>query len=285
MPESALTPERRCVTGEATSVPPRAAFVELGLATCFSFLRGASDAVDLVTQAYALGYDAIGIADANTMAGVVRLHGEAQTLKLRPVIGCRIETAEGLAFLAYPADRAAYGRLCALIENSLRGHNTQGRPHDILMLSGDIHCGRYTVGRIAGVPDAMVPELIASPASMITPGLGGTAKPQYPPAKFIFDDTDKLLGVILKLPKHQFDTILGLIESKYPNIIEKQIPLVGDKFVKIEVGNSLIFIEAPHMDFSMTITYVTKHILEKAINDAKNKQTDVHNKNSTAIIK
>ena len=57
----------------------------------------------------------IGIADANSMAGVVRLHTEAKTLKLRPVIGCRIETVEGLAFLAYPIDRAAYGRLCRLI--------------------------------------------------------------------------------------------------------------------------------------------------------------------------
>ncbi len=114
MPEAPLTPERRHVAGTAAP-PPRAEFVELGLTTCFSFLRGASDAVDLVTQAYALGYDAIGIADANSLAGVVRLHGEAQTLGLRPLIGARIETAEGLAFLAYPIDRAAYGRLCALI--------------------------------------------------------------------------------------------------------------------------------------------------------------------------
>ena len=121
MPEAALTPERRRVAAEAAAPPPRSDFVELGLATCFSFLRGASDAVDLVTQAYALGYDAIGIADANTMAGVVRLHGEAQTLKLRPVIGARIETAEGLAFLAYPTNRAAYGRLCALISAGRMG--------------------------------------------------------------------------------------------------------------------------------------------------------------------
>ncbi len=85
------------------------------MVSCFSFLRGASDAVDLVSTARALGYDAIGIADANSFAGVVRVHGEANTLKLRPVIGCRIETVEGLAFLAYPKDRAAYGRLCRLI--------------------------------------------------------------------------------------------------------------------------------------------------------------------------
>ena len=65
--------------------------------------------------ARALGYDAIGIADANSFAGVVRIHTEAKTLKLRPVIGTRIETVEGLAFLAYPQTRAAYGRLCRLI--------------------------------------------------------------------------------------------------------------------------------------------------------------------------
>ncbi|MBK6801337.1 error-prone DNA polymerase [Novosphingobium sp.] len=115
MPEAPLTPPRRHA-GEAGLPPPlRAPFVELGLATCFSFLRGASDAVDLATTARALGYDALGIADANTMAGVVRFHTEAKALGLRPVIGCRIETVEGLHFLAFPADRAAYGRLCRLI--------------------------------------------------------------------------------------------------------------------------------------------------------------------------
>lgn len=116
MPEAPLTPERRRVEAvPGLGPPPRAPFVELGLASCFSFLRGASDAVDLVTTARALGYDAIGIADANTMAGVVRIHAEAKALGLRPVIGCRIETVEGLVFLAYPRDRAAYGRLCRLI--------------------------------------------------------------------------------------------------------------------------------------------------------------------------
>ncbi|MDZ4306435.1 PHP domain-containing protein, partial [Allopontixanthobacter sp.] len=117
MPEAPLTPDKRRIELDPDLIepPPRAPFVELGLVSCFSFLRGASDAVDLVLAARSLGYDALGIADANSMAGVVRLHVEAQTLKLRPVIGCRIETVEGLAFLAYPQDRAAYGRLCALI--------------------------------------------------------------------------------------------------------------------------------------------------------------------------
>jgi len=117
MPDAPLTPDRRRLDIDPADIaaPARASFVELGLISCFSFLRGASDAVDLVLAAHALGYDAIGIADANSMAGVVRLHTEAKALKLRPVIGCRIETTEGLAFLAYPTGRAAYGRLCRLI--------------------------------------------------------------------------------------------------------------------------------------------------------------------------
>ncbi|MGN6498277.1 MAG: error-prone DNA polymerase [Tsuneonella sp.] len=117
MPEAPLTPGRPQLEVDPNSVstPEPAPFVELGLLSCFSFLRGASLPVKLVETAWALGYHAIGIADANSMAGVVRVHSSAKTLKLTPVIGCRIETVEGLAFLAYPTDRAAYGRLCRLI--------------------------------------------------------------------------------------------------------------------------------------------------------------------------
>ncbi|MDC0886755.1 error-prone DNA polymerase [Altererythrobacter sp.] len=123
MPDAPLTPDKRRIEidPDAIDAPPRAPFVELGLVSCFSFLRGASDAVDLVMAARSAGYDAIGIADANSMAGVVRIHTEAKTLKLQPVIGCRIETVEGLAFLAYPTDRAAYGRLCSLISAGRMG--------------------------------------------------------------------------------------------------------------------------------------------------------------------
>jgi error-prone DNA polymerase len=123
MPEAPLTPDRRRISIDPDLIkePTTAPFVELGMASCFSFLRGASDAAQLVERAYQLGYDAIGIADVNSLAGVVRIHTETQRVKLRPVIGCRIETVEGFAFLAYPQDRAAYGRLCRLISAGRMG--------------------------------------------------------------------------------------------------------------------------------------------------------------------
>ena len=76
---------------------PKAPFVELGLTTSFSFLRGASDAVELIPQAMNLGMDAIGVADRNTLAGVVRVHSNAKTAGLTPLIGCRLVVEIGQA--------------------------------------------------------------------------------------------------------------------------------------------------------------------------------------------
>ena len=47
-------------------------YTELQVTTNFSFLRGGSHPEEMVEQAVALGYEAIGITDRNTMAGVVR---------------------------------------------------------------------------------------------------------------------------------------------------------------------------------------------------------------------
>ncbi|MBU0861125.1 MAG: error-prone DNA polymerase, partial [Alphaproteobacteria bacterium] len=94
---------------------PKSPYVELGLFTCFSFLRGASDAADLALEAWSLGYHALGVADLNSLAGVVRIHAEAKKTGLRPVIGARIALISGEVFLAYPRNRAAYGRLSQLI--------------------------------------------------------------------------------------------------------------------------------------------------------------------------
>ncbi|ABD54475.1 error-prone DNA polymerase, DnaE-like protein [Jannaschia sp. CCS1] len=106
---------RRTIEEGGFKPNPKADYVELGLTTCFSFLHGASDAVDLATTAHGLGYDKLGCADLNTMAGVVRLHAEALKAQITPVIGCRLRLVTGEDFLAYPRDRAAYGRLCTLL--------------------------------------------------------------------------------------------------------------------------------------------------------------------------
>ena len=49
-------------------------YAEIGITTNFSFLRGGSHPQDYVQQASALRLPAIGIADHNTLAGVVRAY-------------------------------------------------------------------------------------------------------------------------------------------------------------------------------------------------------------------
>jgi error-prone DNA polymerase len=96
-------------------------FAELATATNFSFLRGASHPEELVAQAAQLGLFGLGIADRNSLAGVVRAHvfareNAAAIGALRVVTGARLVFTDGTPdILAYPQDRAAYGRLCRLL--------------------------------------------------------------------------------------------------------------------------------------------------------------------------
>ncbi len=90
-------------------------FAELGALTNFSFLEGASHPHEMVGMAKALGHAAIGVADRNAFAGVVRAHVAAKEDGLRFVPGVRLCLADGCEYLAWPADRAAWGRLTRLL--------------------------------------------------------------------------------------------------------------------------------------------------------------------------
>ncbi|MEJ0052716.1 MAG: error-prone DNA polymerase [Methylovirgula sp.] len=103
-------------------------FAEFGVTTNFSFLRGASHPEEFVEHAYKLGLRGLGIADRNSLAGVVRAHLFARENKIEPetlriAIGCRLVFCDGTPdILAYPQDRAAYARLTRLItRGNLKG--------------------------------------------------------------------------------------------------------------------------------------------------------------------
>lgn len=91
------------------------AYAELAATTNFSFLRGASHPQEMVARADELGLAAIGIADRNSLAGVVRAYDEARKRKIKLLVGARLVTVDGFETLVYPTDREAYGRLCQLL--------------------------------------------------------------------------------------------------------------------------------------------------------------------------
>ena len=99
--------------------------VELQVTTNFSFLQGGSRPQELALQAAALGYEAIGITDRNTLAGIVRAYDACNQIKerLRPIrliVGCRLDLQDAPSLLCYPEDRAAYGRLSTLLTKGKR---------------------------------------------------------------------------------------------------------------------------------------------------------------------
>jgi len=100
-----------------------AGYAELEVRTNFSFLTGASHPEELVATAARLGLAALGIADASSLAGIVRAHVAAKEAglplavgsRLRLGLGSRSEEADELELLVFATDRASYGRLCRLL--------------------------------------------------------------------------------------------------------------------------------------------------------------------------
>lgn len=103
-------------------------FVELVAATNFSFLDGASQPSDMVAQAIALKHPGIGIADRNSVAGVVRAYDALQRAErgalgaglppygFKLAVGARLVFADGTPdIVAYPTTRLGWGRLTRLL--------------------------------------------------------------------------------------------------------------------------------------------------------------------------
>ena len=75
----------------------------------------------MVVGADALGIEAVGICDRNSLAGVVRAWRQVKDQresgsKIRALTGCRLDFVDGTpSLLVYPTDREAYGRLTSLL--------------------------------------------------------------------------------------------------------------------------------------------------------------------------
>ncbi|WFU08855.1 error-prone DNA polymerase [Rhizobium sp. CB3090] len=124
-------------------------FFEIGVRTNFSFLEGASDPEEMVAQAAILKLSGFGIADRNSVAGVVKAHAHTKVLRekyeetaknnmvlrangepekplLKPVPfqpGARLVFSDGTPdILAYPQNRKGWAHLCRLLSaGNLRG--------------------------------------------------------------------------------------------------------------------------------------------------------------------
>ncbi|MBL8831170.1 MAG: error-prone DNA polymerase [Rhodospirillales bacterium] len=127
-----VLPRRAAAPREPSPVP---GYAELQVTTNFSFLRGASHPHEYVARARELGLAAIGIADHESLAGIVRAHVAAKEAGLQLLVGSRLEPQGGPPLLCYPKDRQGYAILSRLISTGRRraGHG-QGCRLDLVEL-------------------------------------------------------------------------------------------------------------------------------------------------------
>ncbi|TJW33918.1 MAG: error-prone DNA polymerase, partial [Mesorhizobium sp.] len=97
----------------------------------------------LVVAAKFLGFSSIGLADRNTVAGVVRAWQQAKVEGLSYHPGCRLVFCDGTPdVLAYPQDRKGWGHLCRMLtQANMRDESEKGAPllyRDDLFEWGDL---------------------------------------------------------------------------------------------------------------------------------------------------
>ncbi len=156
-------------------------FADLVAATNFSFLDGASDAGTMVGRAVELGLGGIGIADRNTVAGVVRAHqalkkAEAALLGMtlppvdfRLLVGARLVFEDGTPdIIAYPATRRGWGRLTRLLTVG----NRRAEKGGCILGLGDL------IAHHAEMMLVVMPESSARGATPVSPLPEGDALPE-----------------------------------------------------------------------------------------------------------
>ncbi len=91
------------------------AYAELHCLSTFSFQRGASSARELFARAAELGYTALAITDACSLAGIVRAWDAAREFGVRLIVGSELRLEDGTCVVLLVEDHTGYTELCRLI--------------------------------------------------------------------------------------------------------------------------------------------------------------------------
>jgi error-prone DNA polymerase len=128
-------------------------YIELQALTHFSFLRGVSSAEEMFAAAALLGYPALGIADRNSVGGLVKALRAADETKVRLISGCRLDLMDGTGLLVWPEDRAGWSRLTRLLTaGKSRADRAKGEKGQCFLHWEDV--AQWSEGLVAAlVPD------------------------------------------------------------------------------------------------------------------------------------
>lgn len=79
-------------------------------------------------------------------------------------------------------------------------------------------------------------------------------------ALFIFDKAGTLAGLVMAMPKDPKD-MLEKLSGKYSVVDNRIDTFMNNGYARLEKGDSFVEIDAPHLDFSMEVRYLTKQLM------------------------
>ena len=162
-------------------------FAEVGARTNFTLLDGASHPAEMVATAAMLGHAGIGVCDLNSLAGVVRAHVAAREVNIRFIVGARLVLDDGASYLAWPTDRASYGRLTKFLSlGRMRSPKGQCQTSRTELLD---HAEGWVMAAVPlAFPDALFAERLRADARDLRDRL---ALPLFCSAAVTFDGADR----------------------------------------------------------------------------------------------
>ena len=95
-------------------------YAELHCLSPFSFLRGASSALELFERAAELGYRKLAITDECSLAGIVRALEASRRTEMPLIVGSELRLDDGLRVVLLVENLSGYQALCALITRGRR---------------------------------------------------------------------------------------------------------------------------------------------------------------------
>ncbi len=79
-------------------------------------------------------------------------------------------------------------------------------------------------------------------------------------ALLIYDKNQILTAVITSFPKENINELLPTLKKKY-KLIKENVPFVGNASAKLKDDDCTILLDAPHLSFSMSLSYLRDDFL------------------------
>lgn len=78
---------------------------------------------------------------------------------------------------------------------------------------------------------------------------------------YIFDEQERLAGVLMDMRKDRFDAVFKALSGKY-KVVTQERPFVGNQYARFKVPDATIEIDAPHLSFTMSVRYIRNDLMQ-----------------------